>query len=136
MKSIYLAIPYYHEKEEIREFRYKVATLIASYLMANGYRVFSPITHSHVINKYLPARCKNWDFYKQQDFPQVLHADEVFVVCLPGWRVSTGVTDELKLCQFAGKNVEYLTGIEDYLQKIKEELDLEDNDIPEYIETY
>ena len=136
MKSIYLATPYYHDDENIREFRYKVATLIATYLMSKGYRVFSPITHSHIINNYLPDRFKTWEFYKKQDFPQVAHADEIFVICLPGWRKSIGVTDELRLCDMLGKRVEYITGIEEYLQKIKEELDLEDSDIPEYLETY
>ena len=46
-KKIYLAIPF----SGIEEKSFKAATEIAGLLISKGYIVFSPITHSHPINK-------------------------------------------------------------------------------------
>ena len=96
LKRLYLACPYSHDDEQVREDRYDQATMKAATLMTAGYNVFSPITYSHFLTKYLPSSCNNPDFWMQQDLSYVrIWADELWVLCLDGWLESPGVQEEI-----------------------------------------
>ena len=94
---IYLACPYSHKDEKIREDRYEQATMKVATLMTIGHIVFSPITHSHNLVKYLAESLQhNFDFWMSQDIPYIrVWADELWVLCLPGWKDSPGVMKEI-----------------------------------------
>ena len=96
VKRIYLACPYTHIDEEVCQDRYDQATMKAATLMTAGYNVFSPITYSHFLAKYLPSGFDNLDFWMRQDLSYVrIWADELWVLCLDGWLESPGVQTEI-----------------------------------------
>lgn len=75
-KFIYLAIPYTYNAAE----SFSVANVVAASLMQQGYAVFSPISHSHVIAEYLPAHKFDFDFWTAQDLPILKQCDELWLV--------------------------------------------------------
>ena len=91
---IYLACPYWHEDEHVRNERYNKVTRKAADLIFAGHIVFSPITHSHPISHHLPQQ--NHDFWMAQDYTYIEDwADELWVYALDGWRESKGVNLEI-----------------------------------------
>ena len=103
---IYLASPYSHPVAAVREARFKAACRAAARLMQDGEVVFSPIAHSHPIAAFgLPV---DWLFWERFDGGQLVHADEIAVLMLDGWRESRGVQAEIRLATDLGKPVRYL----------------------------
>jgi nucleoside 2-deoxyribosyltransferase len=109
MKLIYLACPYTHEDVSVREERTKEVTRVAARLMLEGFNVFSPITHSHYINDFMPEEIKcDFDFWIERDFQILDGCDELFVLCLDGWRNSKGVKAEISFAKKKGIPITYL----------------------------
>ncbi|WP_265822537.1 DUF1937 family protein [Geovibrio ferrireducens] len=108
-KKIYLAIPYTHEDENIRQYRFEVANEIAAKLMKEGDFVYSPISHSHPLVRYgLPVE---WDFWADYDTTFIEWADALYVVAIDGWQTSTGVTAEIKIAQSLGKEIRFISPV-------------------------
>ena len=108
MRKIYLATPYSDPDPEVQNRRFEQVNRVASLLMAKGYLVFSPISHTHPIALAgeLP---KEWGFWRDYDFTFIGDwADAVFVLRLDGWAESIGVQAEIKLAEEIGKPVAYL----------------------------
>lgn len=106
MKKIYLACPY-TSSTEIEEKRFQAANEQAAELMAQGYLVFSPISHTHPIHLSgcLPG---DWEFWKEYDQTFIEWCDEVWIMRIPGWEESKGVKAEIKIARDLGKKVVYL----------------------------
>ena len=103
---IYLAIPYSHKDDEVKELRYEIANCISAYLMRMGAIVFSPITHSHPLVKYgLPTDYKYW---KTQDESFMDICTSIIVITLDGYEESNGVNSEIMYMTNSGKPVHYL----------------------------
>jgi len=100
---IYLACPYTHKNSFVREYRFNAVTAKAVELLKSGYLVYSPITYSHPYD--LP---KDWMFWRNLDKSLVEWCDEVWVLCLEGWKESIGVQAEIAWAKGLGKRVEYL----------------------------
>ncbi len=97
-KMIYLASPYSHRDKAIQAERYCTITKIAGFL-THKYRhtFFLPITQSHNMAKfYAPLKNGTFKAWKDIDYLAIRHCEEVWVVVLPGWDTSTGVTAEIK----------------------------------------
>lgn len=106
---VYLACPYSHHLQEIREHRYHEANRAAAWAMGQGHAVFSPISHSHPICGHLAeGLLLSHDFWMSQDLPLLAKADAVWVLCIPGWDTSRGVTREIQEAQALGKPVRYV----------------------------
>lgn len=106
--DMYIAGPYTHSDESVRQMRYHLLTEYYAHLTACGYNAFSPITHSHPVHyfgldgQYLPAE-SDWP---KNEIPPVSWMDidrriilgcaEVRVLMLPGWDQSIGVQDEIE----------------------------------------
>jgi len=81
---IYLACPYTSESASERHQRVYAADQVAAQLMELGYRVFSPLSHSHRI------ACKMYDtvddrvFWLRQDEPFFDACDVMMILALPG----------------------------------------------------
>ena len=105
--KIYLATPYSHEDEKIRQRRYWVAMEITAELMKEGNIVFSPIVYTHELaKKYnLP---NNYEFWQNICERFIDWSDKVIVVDMPGMKESKGVEAELKYADSIGKPVEYI----------------------------
>jgi nucleoside 2-deoxyribosyltransferase len=102
----YLASPYSHPDQAVREERYRAACRVAAALLLAGQPVFSPIAHSHPLVAYgLPA---DWSFWQRYDRELLARCDEVVVLMLAGWRESVGVREEIRIARELGKPVRYL----------------------------
>jgi len=110
MKNIYLACAYYHEDKEVRVQRFKKINQVAALVMAEGYRVFSPISHGHYISEFL-TDCGN-NFWLNQDLDFVFNwAGEVWVFTdeKNAWKKSEGVRVELDVAKNRGIPVRFIS---------------------------
>jgi len=77
MKKIYLAIPY----SGIEEVSYNAANEVAALLIAEGFCVFSPISHSDPIWKAgIGVVEHSWEVWMEQDKEFVQWCDAVYVI--------------------------------------------------------
>lgn len=104
---IYLAGPYSHEDEEVREARFRALTAKAAELMLDGHVVFSPITHGHTIAEYhdLP---KTWEWWSKQDFKFLRHCSKIMILRLDGYYDSVGVTAEIEAANMFNIPMEFI----------------------------
>lgn len=78
--------------------RYRRVSKATAILMERtGWNIFSPITHSHIIPKWIPERLNTHTFWLNLDFDWISMCDEVWVFCQPGWQESYGVGKEIEL---------------------------------------
>ena len=94
----YLATPYTHPDPAVQEWRFERVTEAVALLLGEGYDcIYSPITHSHPIDKHLPHRQADHDFWVNKfDLPFLANSARLLVLLLPGWSHSTGVSMEIK----------------------------------------
>ena len=107
MGYIYLASPYSHPDPDTLERRFEAACRGAAELMEEGNIVFSPIVHSHPVEKLGMEQTYGWEFWKHQDIEFLKDADKVVVLMLDGWEDSIGVSEEIRIAEAAGIPVEY-----------------------------
>jgi hypothetical protein len=88
MKKVYLAGPYNHKVRAMRVYRFETICRITKTVMLAGNIVFS--------------------FWKEQDLSFVNWCDELWIVMLPGWQKSVGVTEEIQEAIRLGKKIVYL----------------------------
>lgn len=105
---IYLASPYTHPEQSVREDRFNLVCRAASILMRRGEYVYSPIgaTHPMSVNCLLPL---TWDYWEQYDRWFIERCDYLVVLMIDGWQQSKGVTAELKIARELGKPIGYVT---------------------------
>lgn len=104
---IYLASPYNHTSDEIKEDRFNSICNIASLLINQGVVLYSPIAHNHPIAKSgtLPA---SWEWWEHFDSIMISKCDELWVCMIEGFRTSIGIAAEIEICRRMGKPVRYL----------------------------
>ena len=104
---IYLAGPYSHDDQEIREQRFEALTKKAAQLMMDGEIVFSPITHGHTIAERheLPLEFVWWS---HQCLGMLSVAERLIVLRLDGYAESIGVNAEIRHAEALGIKIEYL----------------------------
>ena len=107
-KLIYLAVPYSHSERKVREQRYNEVTQFAGELLKQGYFVYSPITHSHPIAYHVDLP-KEFQFWRDYCLEMLRRCDELWVLCLPGWKESEGVMAEIKEAKRLEKEIIYVT---------------------------
>ena len=106
----YLAGPYSHPEEAVREKRAKAHASVTCALQLAGMSVHSPIAQGHATCRHLPAKFQHdHDFWMGQDLP-ILRASS-FVVCLllPGWKESKGLAQEMQIVREEGKPFRFVT---------------------------
>lgn len=97
MSFIYLAAPYSHPNEAVRALRYAMINEYAARIMQHGISVFSPISQSHEIARYMaPEYVLDHEFWMSMDLPVLERAGLVVVLRLDGWDKSRGVVAETK----------------------------------------
>jgi hypothetical protein len=105
MKRIYLATPYSAKSEHLKEQRFEFITKLAARFVMDGINCYSPITNSHLLNKYSPELPCDWETWREIDFAYIDSSDELYVACLSGWEESVGVQAEIKYAVSIGKTV-------------------------------
>lgn len=105
-KLIYLASPYSHPDPQVMEHRYEQAVLATAILLHKGHLVFSPITHSHDMSKVYPELVgTRWENWQLLDSTLIHRMDELWVLCIDGWRESVGVQAEIQLAKGYGRKI-------------------------------
>ena len=91
---IYLAAPYSHPDKAVVEERVKLVCQFAAYLMNEGMHNVSPITTGTGIFNHatLPSTFAFWESFS---YALLEVCDTLFVLELPGWEESIGVTAEI-----------------------------------------
>lgn len=98
---IYVGSPYTHPDPAVREARYQQTLAFTAHHMLRGLPIFSPIVHCHPLA--LAFRMPG-DFHFWRDYCLALlsRATELWVLQLPGWEHSVGLTAEV---DFANENM-------------------------------
>ncbi len=108
MTISYLASPYTHPEQRVRQERYLAACKKAAELMLSGKVIFCPIAHSHPIAEWMPLeKVMDGHFWKEQDAPYLEICDELIVFMLDGWEQSSGMKHEIERAQERGIKVIY-----------------------------
>jgi len=91
----YLASPYSGHPHG-KEVAFRAAAANAGLLLAAGVGVFSPISHTHPVEKYSPqVKGKGHGFWMAVDRVVFDHCGGVIVLTEPGWLTSVGVQMEI-----------------------------------------
>lgn len=106
-KIVYIATPYSHDDNYVKEQRFLTVSKIAGVLMAQGNIVFSPISMCHPIAK-IAELPENWEYWKELDTEYLKVCSKVIVVQAEGWETSTGVQGEIAIAEELGIPIEYL----------------------------
>lgn len=104
---VYLATPYSHPDPAVRLQRFHRVNLMAARLMEKGFRIFSPISHTHPIAEAgdLPL---DWAFWQQYDRAMLAACAAMIVYRQPGWEDSIGVAAETTLARELGLPIMYV----------------------------
>lgn len=107
-KFIYIASPFSHEDEEIRNKRVENVEKFVAYLQCEyvykGYIIFSPIVHSGHISKYMiDKKYHTFEFWIDEIDEYYLEiTDELWVFQDTGWDISHGIIHEIKFAEKKG----------------------------------
>ena len=109
--KVYLATPYGWGNNKgpiakiVHWWRNRKVTKVAAFWMGKGYNVFSPITLTHPISKFVTLEHAEW---LECDFQWIDACDELWVLCQPGWQKSDGVRQEVVYARKKDKEVVFL----------------------------
>ncbi len=117
-KLYYLASPYTHNNENIRQQRFEQASKITVDLLKYNIFTFSPIAYNHPMVKFdLPT---DWGFWKEYDSIFLKKCDGLIVLQLEGWNTSIGVLAEIEIAKTLNLSINYLdpNNLEDFVKKL------------------
>jgi Domain of unknown function (DUF1937) len=100
---VYLASPLTHDDVTVRQERSIAVARATGWLMTNRRDLFflSPIAYAHLI----AAECTlpfEWHFWAEIDECLLSRCEEFWVLCIPGFKKSTGVGAERKIAERLG----------------------------------
>ena len=95
---IYLAAPYRHQEELVRDARLEAVSRVAAALTEIDRRVFCPLTYADALleNGFSPRDDEWWYVY---DIGWLSHCAELVVLTLPDWANSEGVRMEIEAAE-------------------------------------
>jgi|SRR5271157_3699643 len=104
---IYLSSPYTHENPFVRSQRFLESARACAWILTKlRLVVFGAIAYAESFNSYkLPME---WEFWADFDTVYISGSKEVWVLCLPGYTNSMGVTTEVKIARELGRKVVYV----------------------------
>ena len=108
MKIIYLASPYSHKSEAVREHRYLLTRLFTVKMLQLGKPIFSPIVYGKDMENQIGTDYISWKILNDA---MVRMCDHFLVLRLHGWEDSKGVTYEIELAKSLGKVITYVDPI-------------------------
>lgn len=111
-KLYYLAGPYTHHNKAVIAHR-RLDHMHAEYwLLGQNIDVIQPINSSGALESVwkLPVE---YEFWQKRDRKSIRYSNGVILILLPGWKESTGVTDEISYAKKLKKPVFYLKPVYD-----------------------
>lgn len=100
-RLIYLASPYStpNGTDLNRAKRFEAVCYAAGRLAKKGFPIISPIIHWHTVRTYVKSVPVGFEFWADYDYALVRACREIFVLTLPDWNRSEGVSRELELAR-------------------------------------
>ena len=95
------------EYEALVTRRYEYVRKVTAQILKGGTCVFSPIAHCHDMSVHHDMP-KEWEFWKHIDFQYLDAASMVWVLKMPNWEKSVGVTAEIEYAIEKGIPVVYI----------------------------
>lgn len=131
-KMVYLASPYTSPDKAVEAERFLAACKACGWLMNNrpdAQMVYSPIAHTHPITLVctLPGI---WQFWAAADEAVLSRSSEIWILCIPGRKKSTGVNAEIKIAQRLALNIQYVIPQEDGSYVVTETEPNDEPDLP------
>lgn len=108
MKIIYLASPYSHKSEAVREHRYLLTRHFTIKMLKLGKPIFSPIVYGKDMEKQIGTDYLSW---KQLNDDMLRACAQFLVLRLPGWEDSKGVAYEIEMAKSLGLSITYVDPI-------------------------
>lgn len=109
---IYLASPYAHSDPAVMQKRYETMVQFVNDEYRKENVVYSPIVHNHPV-AVLGGLPRTWDFWRKIDLPVLRRCNELWVVCLDGWRESKGVSAEIEYAKLIELPTRYIRVFQD-----------------------
>ena len=103
---IYLASPYSSPIPEAQHHRFVSARNFVAHCFNEGVAVFSPVVYAHEMAGAvgLPTDANSWYNF---NIAMQRQAEATFVLLLPGWKESKGVTAEIRIANLLRMPVAY-----------------------------
>ena len=101
---VYLGTPYSSPSVSVKDIRYQIVNILASHFFSMGEDIFSPITHGHTIVN-APSNDDietSWEIWEKYDAMMLSFSSKMYVVELPGWKSSIGLTAEIEIAKKIG----------------------------------
>ena len=105
MSLIYLASPYTHKNEAVREYRFLVARYFTITSLRNHQPIFSPIVYGKDMERQIGTDYLSWQAINDA---MIRACSEFWVLQIDGWEDSKGVRHEIKLAKALRKPITYL----------------------------
>lgn len=102
---VYLASPYSHPYEKVKDERFILTAACASDLFAAGIHIFSPIVHCHPMHRYGGGLPGNFEFWEAYDRAMIGLSEALVILKLDGWHESKGVRAEYDIAVDLGLQI-------------------------------
>ncbi len=109
---IYLASPHSHTSSLVRLERYEEALRCNTWLVRQGFWIYSPIVSSHYVNvldeEGWKDNKKGWEYWKEFDTEMIKRCDELWVLEIKGTADSVGVRAEVEIAKELKKPIYHI----------------------------
>ncbi len=107
MRKIFLACPYSHADAEVVHERFLACNAVAATIIESGNCVFSQVSMSHPINLAFENRdsAAIGKLWGPVDAVFMEAMDELIILDLPGWDLSSGIKREIAFFEQRGRKV-------------------------------
>ena len=95
------------EHKALMHERYEFVRDWTAHKLKEGFCLFAPIAHCHdmSLNNDMP---RGWDFWGPLDMMYIDACDQLWVLEMPGWEDSVGITAEIKYAKEIGMDIAYI----------------------------
>ena len=107
-KLYYLASPYSHTSQYVKNRRHLEIDYIGGLLTLNDYFIVGPISMNAPWANLHSDISGMWDFWEKFDKILIDRCDGLLVATMEGWKESVGVQAEIKYAKSLGKSILYL----------------------------
>lgn len=103
-KLVYVAAPFWHDDENVRNYRRRKAIEYSETLFNKGIPFYSPLMYSE---RFKERKAKE-GYWIEHGLKMVDVCDEMRVLCLEGWELSGGIKGEVARAEARGIEVKYI----------------------------